>query len=41
MFGGRWGIDAEPIELGRGLDAGPPDDDGVAGFVEDGGGDRD
>lgn len=41
MFGGRWGIYAEPIEPGRRLDAGPLDEDGVAGFGKDGGGDRD
>lgn len=30
VVGGRGRVDSEPVELGRGFDAGPLDDDGVA-----------
>lgn len=33
------GVDAEPVEAGGGVDAGPSDPDRVAGFGEDLGGD--
>lgn len=30
--GARWRVDAKPVEIGGGVDAGPPDLDGVVGF---------
>lgn len=34
--GGGWGVDSEEVEIGGGLDTGPPEGDGVAGFREGG-----
>lgn len=34
--GGRWGVDCEEVEIGGGLDTGPPEGDGVARFCEGG-----
>lgn len=37
--GGGWRVDCDEVEIGRGLDTGPPEGDGIAGFREGGWGD--